>query len=108
VRAPIVAVVAEPESILAAIDRYHRVDSEVEELTSAFAGGAEAESDAWSQDVGDAGTDEAPIIRFVNLIISQAITDRASDVHIEPGRDELRVRYRIDGVLTTVRWCRGR
>lgn len=102
VRAPIVAVVAEPESILAAIDRYHRVDSEVEELTSAFAGGAEAESDAWSQDVGDAGTDEAPIIRFVNLIISQAITDRASDVHIEPGRDELRVRYRIDGVLTTV------
>jgi type IV pilus assembly protein PilB len=44
----------------------------------------------------------------VNLIISQAITDRASDVHIEPGRDELRVRYRIDGVLTTVRGCRGR
>lgn len=102
VRAPIVAVVAEPEAILAAIDRYHRVDSEVEELTSAFVGGAESEPDAWSQDVGDQGTDEAPIIRFVNLIISQAITDRASDIHIEPGRDELRVRYRIDGVLTTV------
>lgn len=102
VRAPIVSVVAEPEAILAAIDRYHRVDSEVEELTSAFAGSAEAETDPWSQDVGDQGTDEAPIIRFVNLIISQAITDRASDIHIEPGRDDLRVRYRIDGVLTTV------
>ncbi len=102
VRAPIVSVVAEPEAILAAIDRYHRVDSEVEELTSAFAGSAEAEIDPWSQDVGDQGTDEAPIIRFVNLIISQAITDRASDIHIEPGRDDLRVRYRIDGVLTTV------
>ncbi len=101
-RAPIVSVVAEPEAILAAIDRYHRVDSEVEELTSAFATGAEAETDQWSQDVGDAGTDEAPIIRLVNLIISQAITDRASDIHIEPMRDELRVRYRIDGVLTTV------
>ena len=101
VRAPIVAVVAEPEAILAAIDRYHRVDSEVEELTSAFAA-PEAESDPWTQDVGDQGTDEAPIIRFVNLIISQAITDRASDIHIEPGRDDLRVRYRIDGVLTTV------
>lgn len=101
-RAPIVAVVAEPEAILAAIDRYHRVDSEVEELTSAFAGGLETESDPWSQDVGDQGTDEAPIIRFVNLIISQAITDRASDIHIEPMREELRVRYRIDGVLTTV------
>ncbi|WP_396654294.1 GspE/PulE family protein [Microbacterium sp.] len=101
-RAPIVSVVAEPEAILAAIDRYHRVDSEVEELTSAFAGSAEVETDPWSQDVGDQGTDEAPIIRFVNLIISQAITDRASDIHIEPMRDELRVRYRIDGVLTTV------
>lgn len=101
VRAPIVSVVAEPEAILAAIDRYHRVDSEVEELTSAFAA-PEAESDPWTQDVGDQGTDEAPIIRFVNLIISQAITDRASDIHIEPGRDDLRVRYRIDGVLTTV------
>ncbi|WP_455132986.1 GspE/PulE family protein [Microbacterium aurum] len=42
------------------------------------------------------------MIRFVNLIISQAITNRASDIHIEPMRDELRVRYRIDGVLTTV------
>lgn len=101
-RAPIVAVVAEPEAILTAIDRYHRVDSEVEELTSAFAGASETETEQWSQDVGDAGTDEAPIIRFVNLIISQAITDRASDIHIEPMRDELRVRYRIDGVLTTV------
>lgn len=101
-RVPIISVVAEPEAILAAIDRYHRVDSEVEELTSAFASGAEPEADPWSQDVGDAGTDDAPIIRFVNLIISQAITDRASDIHIEPMRDELRVRYRIDGVLTTV------
>lgn len=101
-RAPIISVVAEPEAIATAIDRYHRVDSEVEELTSAFASGAEPEADPWSQDVGDAGTDDAPIIRFVNLIISQAITDRASDIHIEPMRDELRVRYRIDGVLTTV------
>ncbi len=101
-RSAIVTVVAEPEAILAAIDRYHRVDSEVEELTSAFTGGLEAEVDTWSQDVGDQGTDEAPIIRLVNLVISQAITDRASDIHIEPGRDDLRVRYRIDGVLTTV------
>lgn len=101
VRAPIVAVVAESEAILAAIDRYHRVDSEMEELTSSFEGGTDQE-EAWGQDVGDAAVDEGPIIRFVNVIISQAIMDRASDIHIEPGRDELRVRYRIDGVLTTV------
>ncbi|WP_313357308.1 GspE/PulE family protein [Microbacterium sp.] len=97
---PVIPVVAEAEAILAAIDRYHRVDSELEELTSAFEGG-ESDSDLWSQDV-DAASDEAPIIRFVNLIISQAITDRASDIHIEPTRDELRVRYRIDGVLVAV------
>jgi type IV pilus assembly protein PilB len=42
---------------------------------------------------------EAPVVRFVNLLISQAISDRASDIHIEPGERELRVRYRIDGVL---------
>lgn len=101
-RMPIAPVVAEAEAILAAIDRYHRVDSEVEELTSAFADGPEQESESAGQQAADASVDEAPIIRFVNLIISQAITDRASDVHIEPTRDELRVRYRIDGVLTEV------
>jgi len=43
--------------------------------------------------------DEAPIIRVVNVIIQQAIKDRASDIHIEPDRRGVRVRYRIDGVL---------
>lgn len=42
---------------------------------------------------------EAPIIRLVNLIITRAVESRASDIHIEPFADELRVRYRIDGVL---------
>ncbi len=43
--------------------------------------------------------DDAPIIRLANLIISQAIADKASDIHIEPLKDGLRVRYRVDGVL---------
>lgn len=43
--------------------------------------------------------EEAPIVKLVNLIISQAIRDRASDIHIEPEEDCLRVRYRIDGIL---------
>ncbi len=43
--------------------------------------------------------DEAPIVRMVNLIISQAINDKASDIHIEPWAKEVLVRYRIDGVL---------
>lgn len=46
--------------------------------------------------------DEAPIVRVVNLIISQAINDKASDIHIEPEPKQVRVRYRIDGVLHDV------
>ena len=45
---------------------------------------------------------EAPIIKLVNLLITRAVEGRASDIHIEPFQDELRVRYRIDGVLHDV------
>jgi len=45
---------------------------------------------------------EAPIVRIVNLIISQAINDKASDIHIEPENNRVRVRYRVDGVLHDV------
>lgn len=49
-----------------------------------------------------AKAEEAPIIKLVDLILRQAIEDNASDIHIEPGRDKLRLRYRIDGVLYEV------
>jgi type IV pilus assembly protein PilB len=42
---------------------------------------------------------EAPIVRFVNIILQQAIRDKASDIHFEPFADEFRIRYRIDGAL---------
>lgn len=45
---------------------------------------------------------EAPIIKLVNLLITRAVESRASDIHIEPFEDELKVRYRIDGVLHDV------
>lgn len=45
---------------------------------------------------------EAPIIKLVNMIITRAVEGRASDIHIEPFEDELKVRYRIDGVLQDV------
>jgi general secretion pathway protein E len=48
-------------------------------------------------------TDEAPIIRWVNSLIFQAVKERASDIHVEPGEREVIVRYRIDGVLYEVR-----
>jgi len=53
-------------------------------------------------DSAQAMEDEAPIIRVVNVIIQQAIKDRASDIHIEPDRRGVRIRYRIDGVLHEV------
>ena len=44
-------------------------------------------------------SDEAPVIRLVNLVLFQAVKERASDIHIEPFQKELKVRYRIDGIL---------
>ena len=44
-------------------------------------------------------SEEAPIVKLVNVIIAQAAKERASDVHIEPESDSLRVRYRVDGVM---------
>jgi type IV pilus assembly protein PilB len=92
------AVVAERSDLRNAIDRFHRADNEITSLTT------ELEQESDSKDVvlaeqHDAGQDDAPIVRFVNLLISQGIQDKASDIHIEPGEHELRVRYRIDGVL---------
>ncbi len=50
---------------------------------------------------GDASAkaNETPIIRFVNLILQQAVKDKASDIHFEPFEDQFRIRYRIDGAL---------
>ena len=90
------AVVAAPSDIKAAIDRYHRADDELSDLTTAL----EEETGSAVVAVNQEETaDDAPIVRFVNLIISQAIQDKASDIHIEPGEHEMHVRYRIDGVL---------
>lgn len=53
-------------------------------------------------DVTDSDDDDAPIIRYVNAIIFKASSERASDVHIEPYEDRLKVRFRVDGVLYDV------
>ena len=47
-------------------------------------------------------TENAPVVQVVNLLITQGLRDRASDIHIEPKKDRVRVRFRIDGVLTDV------
>ncbi len=45
---------------------------------------------------------DAPVVKFVNLLLMQAVRDRASDIHFEPGENEVRVRIRIDGVLREI------
>jgi type IV pilus assembly protein PilB len=47
--------------------------------------------------------DQAPIVRLVNLIITQAVRERATDIHIEGQKNQVEVRYRVDGLLSTVR-----
>ena len=97
-RLRITTVVAESSDLRAAIERHHRADGELTSLTTALAEDS-APIDAGRAADSDSGADDAPIVRFVNLLIAQAIQDRASDIHIEPGAHRLRVRYRIDGVL---------
>ncbi len=92
-------VVAGRLDVLGAIDRYHRGDAELDDLTTAMGGTDDSLDDlSGIRDV----VEEAPIVKFVNLLITQAIQDRASDIHIEPGEHDLRVRFRIDGVLHEV------
>jgi type IV pilus assembly protein PilB len=90
-------VVAEASDLRAAIDRYLRADGELSDLTSTLE--EESSSTDLALAANEADVDDAPIVRFVNLLISQGIQDKASDIHIEPSEFEMKVRYRIDGVL---------
>lgn len=97
-RMVVTPVVATYDNLLRAIDRYCRADGEMDDLTSAFEDQQQSDV-ADVAKIGDFVDDDAPIVRYVNLLVTQAITDRASDIHIEPTEHDLRVRYRIDGVL---------
>jgi general secretion pathway protein E len=93
------------DRILDAINRLHSADmnkaedtaQEMEEEDLSFLA-AELEEPA---DLLEA-TDDAPIIRLVNSLLSQAIRDRASDIHIEPFEKEVVARFRIDGILYNI------
>jgi type IV pilus assembly protein PilB len=86
-------------SIVEAIGKYHRMMSDAENVSAEASDTFESETDLSSvREVSE----DSPIVKLVNLLISQAIADRASDIHIEPGERDVRVRYRIDGVLHEV------
>ncbi len=92
-------VAVDPKDLLVATDRYLRADDEMTGLKHTLTEGAGPDQAALGAEEEE---DDAPIVRFVNLLISQAVQDRASDIHVEPGESRLRVRYRIDGVLKEV------
>jgi len=87
---------ADADEIAAKIHQIFRAEDELTDVAGTI---TQAEPEPADLANFTAVAAEAPIVRFVNLLISQAIADRASDIHVEPTESELRVRYRIDGVL---------
>jgi len=79
-----------------AIQRMAALDTSVSDLAELA---AEDSDEAQSLSGLDAAADEAPVVKLVNMLITRASADRASDIHIEPTERDLRVRFRIDGVL---------
>jgi type IV pilus assembly protein PilB len=100
-RVEVLVTVATESAIKRAIDQYYRVTESVREVIrslDAARGVSSTVAETEGSRVEDLSED-APVVRLVNLIIAQAIRDYASDIHIEPRRKGLKVRYRIDGVL---------
>lgn len=91
--------IALPIDLEAAFERlYREADASAHDLDDAGAGSGVEDDAERLKDLAS----EAPLIRLVNQLISQAVETRASDIHIEPFEDRLRVRYRYDGVLHEV------
>ena len=83
---------APPGDVRRVIDSTYRALADIEQQIAAFAAGQTRR----------AGGAEAPVVQVVDKLITQALRDRASDVHIEPQDGQVRVRFRIDGALHDV------
>lgn len=100
----VVTAIAPRESILEAINRYYgqiegeSADSMLQEFTDTAIDFTATEEDT-SSETESVDESSAPIVRLVQLMIQEAVQLRASDIHIEPFEDRIRIRYRIDGVL---------
>lgn len=96
----ITIVVCNPEHIDSLlIATYGEEDSSIDDILGDLGESfTESQEDLSEGDLADMAN-QTPIIRFVNLVLQQAIKDKASDVHFEPFEDQFRIRYRIDGAL---------
>jgi type IV pilus assembly protein PilB len=106
VKRDIQVVVADPAEIEKAIEKYYAAQEEnfsdiLKEIgeDKGIAAEAAAVEGAHADTVLADLANEVPIVRFVNLILFQAVQDRASDIHFEPFETEFRIRYRVDGAL---------
>ncbi|MGA3180451.1 MAG: GspE/PulE family protein [Verrucomicrobiota bacterium] len=102
----IVPLVADAKDVEAAITRYYGdAQSSVSDVLKELGTDEEMARELAAASAGEAAADLAnlasatPIIRFVSLVLSQAVADRASDIHFEPFEDEFKIRYRVDGAL---------
>jgi type IV pilus assembly protein PilB len=104
-------VIASENAILERIDKYYlaKPEEDLERVMQEFESEADAEIEqlqAEEQEMMleqlEKAADEAPIVKLVNVILTDAVKKGASDIHIEPYEKEYRVRYRIDGVLQTI------
>ncbi len=93
--------VATRSDILRAIDRYFGMKQTIEAAAIDFEDDQGVGREAAT--VAGPAAEDAPVVKLVSLLIAQAVLDRASDVHIDPEGKIVKVRYRIDGVLTEVR-----
>ena len=91
-------VVVAADALRQAFERYLRSDEELSDLSEQIGETNQTSMVSFTETLDDQDVD-APVVRFVNLLIAQAINDRASDIHVEPGEHQLTVRFRIDGVL---------
>src|SRR6266853_6369348 len=99
-------VVADPAQIEKAIERYYPEEADdVLDILKQLGEDQEIAKEVSAVEATDDAAlmeglaNEAPIIRFVNLVVFQAVQDRASDIHFEPFETEFRIRYRVDGAL---------
>jgi len=84
--------------IRGAINLYYRAMGEIERQISYIAPRVPEPVDVEERITADLIA-QAPVVRAVNLLVAQAVKDRASDIHFEPQENRLRIRYRIDGIL---------
>ena len=93
-------VLAEEREIEEAIRKYYGVGAEtLERIIAQQTGPEELSIDCGKVEDIEAMAEDASIIKFVNQVLSEAVKERATDIHLEPFQNELRTRYRIDGIL---------